>query len=173
MRDASPLAECYREIGGTPLVLSFGRRDLPQPWRVTYAQLFGLVNRAAVAADGNRQRFQRRYAADAARFRSTSIGKTVVHRLEERAGHLLPTLAAAAGQRQTVVVVDTGMQGTLALFVARWFEAALELSPLSIGVRLVAVYPWLSSVFRGSHVSTDSRVVEALEEGVRSGASPL
>lgn len=168
MKDASPLEAHHRRAGGVSLALRFGRPDLPSPRRASYLQMFELVNRAAVAAGGNRMRFLRHYDAGVRRFGQTETGRKVDRVLARRAGPVLSAVAAAAARGQAVVIVDTGMQGTFALFVARWLEARLALTPHSVGVRLIAAYPWLRTLFRDWHVTTDCRVVARLERALPS-----
>jgi hypothetical protein len=167
MEDGWPIAARYRGAGGDPLQLRFGRRDLPHPRLASYVLMFELVNRAAVAANGSWGRFLRLYDAEMKRFDRDPIGKIVDRRLARRAGPLLSPIAAAAATGKDIVVVDTGMQGTLALYVARWLEVQLAIRPRSVDVQLLAVYPWLSTLFGGRHVTTDCRVVAALEKGSR------
>ncbi len=164
MADASPLEADYRRTGGTSLRLRFGRRDLPRPRRASYVLMFELVNRAAVAARGNRARFLRHYDAEVKRFKRSQVGRNVDRVLAGRATPLLPAVVAAAARGRPVVIVDTGMQGTFALYAARWFETRLGMPPLSVGVQLVAAYPWLSALYRDWHVTTQSRVVGRLEK---------
>jgi hypothetical protein len=163
MDDGAPLAAHYGHAGGNPLLLRMGRRGLPRPRLASYIRMFELINRAAVAARGNWTRFLRCYDAETTRFGRTQTGRRVERLLAQRVRPLLPAIAAAQARGQDVVIVDTGMQGTFALYVARWLGAQLGMTRQSVDVRLLAVYPWLAALFRGRSVTTDCWIVASLE----------
>jgi hypothetical protein len=179
LEDGRPLANAYQRQNGRPGLLRYGRAVLPDPSSLAYLYLFYLVNWAALEAGDEWGRFRQSYRHEFLRaLRNEWWGSQVEASLFSSTRDLWPHLHSAAKRQLPILLVDTGMQGSLALAVVSWLEHQLGAGAGLVDVRLLAVYPWLRDLYRGRHaweVGTSVLVaVEQLAEAGRTiGTGPL
>jgi ADP-ribosylglycohydrolase len=137
------------------LKIRFSRKDLAS--ETDYLKLFQIVNRAALSTS-NWESFVAKYGVE-------------LKELLENSEHLQNVFSAFAkavkniiGEEKKICFVDTGLQGTFALFLR---ECLYSIDPtITTDIRLFCVYPWLAQIFESRFFTTDAQALFQLERRV-------
>ena len=150
-------AKIFHELtdGDNIQPLRFSRKHLRE--KENYLILFDLINAAALEADGwfdfrNVYRSKLNDVLSNNKFLkeiSFSIGKYIVTKLVNK-------------NDQKIVFVDTGLQGTFALYLAECVR--IFLPSVETDVNLFCIYPWLSKLFKDRYFSTQTAMLYRIEQ---------
>lgn len=136
--------------------IKFRRKDTGSKQR--YFTLFSLINKAAISSE-NWSEFRVKYRRY---FIELIEGEDYFFQLSNRWGNYLKRLTVNKSGK--VTFVDSGMQATLALFLAE--SLVLKLPNMETDIKLFCTDPWLSSIFTGKYYTTDADYLFSLERAV-------
>lgn len=152
-------AKLLSSNGPDEYFVNFHRRLLGS--EENYLLLFRLVNKALGKSDGWGE-FRLNYSLE---FEKAISGSRVLKKIRAKAAGVVGQLPRAT----KTTFIDTGLQGTLAMFLAETLET--DRPGTTTDIRLFSVYPWLSAYFKGRFYTDDVSYLFSLERLTEQGQS--